>query len=244
MADSSAPASFEWVHSTTAILNEDVEVRTRIRKQAMKRAAAERRKRGNYGQHNLLQYEVFQTAQSDLIDKAFMTSAHPTGKVSQHNHNLAIVSRNKSSSIPASISQGGYELKSTENGFNILDLSVLTSADIGRASGQLFRKDSSQLLLLLRHRQSSYFTHVPARYGHSACLTDAINCVLSRMRQIISQAGDRLESTVMLSYTKALRSLQTALDSPIQRFDPEVLCATEILSIYEVSTSIHVSCNA
>jgi hypothetical protein len=41
---------------------------------------------------------------------------------------------------------------------------------------------------------------------------------------------------VLAYYIKALESLQKALDSPKQRFKPEVLCATEILALYEVNT--------
>jgi hypothetical protein len=35
---------------------------------------------------------------------------------------------------------------------------------------------------------------------------------------------------------KALDSLQKALDDPTERYKAEVLCATEILALYEVSS--------
>jgi len=45
---------------------------------------------------------------------------------------------------------------------------------------------------------------------------------------------ENLEAVVIASYVKALDSLQKALDCPKQRFKPEVLCATEILALYEL----------
>jgi hypothetical protein len=57
--------------------------------------------------------------------------------------------------------------------------------------------------------------------------------VISRARQIISP-NQNWEAAVITFYVKALDSLQKALDSPKERFKPEVLCATEILALYEV----------
>jgi len=57
--------------------------------------------------------------------------------------------------------------------------------------------------------------------------------VIVRSRQIISPEQE-WEHVVIASYLKALESLQKALDCPQQRYQPEVLCATEILSLYEL----------
>ncbi len=69
---------------------------------------------------------------------------------------------------------------------------------------------------------------------NSYCTDKAVaDCVMARARQIISPGGN-WEPIVIASYVKALDSLQKALDCPKQRYQPEVLCATEILSLYEL----------
>jgi len=80
----------------------------------------------------------------------------------------------------------------------------------------------------------SFVSYIPARYGEEACLTLATDCLLSKVREIVTPESSVYKPKVISSYVKALRSFQKAIDSPSQRFNPEVLCATQILALYEV----------
>jgi hypothetical protein len=137
-------------------------------------------------------------------------------------------------SLPASLSAKGYELTSMKSGFDILDLSTLATLHVGRAARAALSRDSYHLIHQLRsNKQWSYLSFLPSLYGHIQCLSDAADCVIARARQIISP-HENWEAAVITFYVKALDSLQRALDCPKQRFRPEVLCATEILALYEV----------
>lgn len=56
---------------------------------------------------------------------------------------------------------------------------------------------------------------------------------MARTKQIVSP-DKASERGVIRIYVTALRSLQAAVNDPEQRLKPEVLCATEILALYEV----------
>ncbi|KAL8762428.1 MAG: hypothetical protein Q9184_001556 [Pyrenodesmia sp. 2 TL-2023] len=86
---------------------------------------------------------------------------------------------------------------------------------------------------MIRSRQWSYFSYVPLRYGNTTSLDDAVCCVAARVRQWITNPG-RPTNRVLAHYARAVRSLQRALDDPSQRFHPDVLCATQILSIFQM----------
>ena len=65
-------------------------------------------------------------------------------------------------------------------------------------------------------------------------LTDATEFVVARVRQIVSPRNGKWEVAVLSIYGKALKNLQGAIGSPVERFELEVLCAREILALYEV----------
>ncbi|CZR57896.1 uncharacterized protein PAC_07785 [Phialocephala subalpina] len=136
--------------------------------------------------------------------------------------------------IPQCLSADGYELKSMKSDFDILDLSTLATLHIGRAVRAALAQNPYLLLNQLRtHKRWSYLSFLPTRYEHIKCLRDATDCVIARARQIITP-NRNWEAAVIAFYVRALDSLQKALDSPTQRYQPEVLCATEILALYEM----------
>ncbi|KAH8821418.1 hypothetical protein F5884DRAFT_745744 [Xylogone sp. PMI_703] len=252
---------FRFVNSTTAKVPQTLAVRALIRKQAMKQASITRRKNGSYGKHNLRQYPVFvqDSNGEDAKVKSQSTQSGGNGTVVRrqlrpkreeddsnrpsqdeivewYNSNL-LAKLAMSESIPATVSRKGYEEMSMKYGFNILDLSNLATFFVSRATGVVLSTDPSQLIHLLRYKQWSIFQYLPSRYEHTQCVKDATNCVVARVRQLISPPSHNLEATVLSSYVKALRSLQAALDSPKTRFKPEVLYATEILALYELLDS-------
>ncbi|EDO03568.1 hypothetical protein SS1G_06049 [Sclerotinia sclerotiorum 1980 UF-70] len=98
-------------------------------------------------------------------------------------------------------------------GFDILELSTLATLRVGRATRRTL-----------------------CRYGHSPCLSAAVDCVVARARQIISSPHNTKfwEPLVLAHYITVIETLKRALDSPKTRYKPEVLCATEILALYEL----------
>lgn len=133
-----------------------------------------------------------------------------------------------------SLSLSRYEWLRVKAGFDILNISPLTSLHIGRAAVEYFITDPSRLTQLLRYKQWSYLSYLPSRYGHGSCLDHATDCVVARLRQMVSPATHYDEARVVSLYVKALKSLQLALDDPSQCLQPETLCATELLTLFEV----------
>ena len=248
---------FQFINSTldNPIVPRDNSVRVTIRKQAMKKASAARRRDGNYGKHNLRQYPIFlydtdnpikpadapqQLNQAKAEEQADVETAKESAPAQEPHIKQSPDSISKVilyESIPRSLSARGYELTSMKSDFDINDLSTLSTLHINRAARAALSQNPYHLIYQLRsHKQSSYLSYLPSRYGQIPCLSDATDCVIARARQIISP-NRNWESAVISFYLKALNSLQKALDNPKQRFKPEVLCATEILALYEVCMS-------
>jgi hypothetical protein len=260
MSEKTPITEFQFVNSTidTPTVPQDLAIRALIRKQAMKKASAARRRDGNYGKHNLRQYPVFLFDQNNTIDgelaakvwdqgKDFQcdterparTNGHKDtrkNKKAEQNGDKTNVERwlAKHTSVPASLPARGYELTSIKSEFDILNLSTLATAHINRAGRAALSQNPYHLIHQLRSsKQQSYLSFLPSRYGQIPCLSDATDCVIARARQIINP-NRNWEATVISFYVKALDSLQRALDCPKLRYKPEVLCATEILALYEV----------
>lgn len=269
MAENPTKIEFQFVNSTinAPTVPRDLAIRALIRKQAMKKASAARRRDGNYGKHNLRQYPVFLFNQDnnsnvptvtdvkeqpiEYVDEKpispsqetkFVVEEHKTARRPKSERNSvdmqhALAKKALSTSLdglPGSLSAKGYELTSMRSDFDLLDLSTLASLHVGRAARAALSKNPYHLIYQLRsHKKFSYLSYLPSLYGHVPCLSDAADCVIARARQIISP-HENWEAAVITFYVKALDSLQKALDSPKQRYRPEVLCATEILSLYEL----------
>jgi hypothetical protein len=262
---------FHFVNSSihSPIVPQDKAVRTLIRKQAMKKASAARRRDGTYGKHNLRQLPVFIVNQDsgkewsqekhigtnnqyfvhvEEVNKHLNYTSEVKGEDDRRISNLTSASKSDSKSIaerqrllrrfglteiPRNLSAKGYESASIKSDFDILDLSTLATLHVGRAVRAALSQDPYNLVHQLRsQKKSSYLSFLPSRYENTPCLRDATNCVTARARLII-HPGKPWEAAVISFYVKALDSLQKALDCPKQRFQPEVLCATEILALYE-----------
>ena len=136
--------------------------------------------------------------------------------------------------IPMSMPNKGYDSMRVRYGFDILDLSSLTAFHVGRVTAQALTIEPSRLIGILQCQQWSYFSYLPGRYGNSSFLDDAVNCVAARVRQLISYPLGQLSGTILSLYSRALRSLQAVLDDPKLWMEPDVLCATEVLALFEV----------
>jgi len=118
--------------------------------------------------------------------------------------------------------------------FDVLDLSALTSFHAGRATAQALMHDPSRLIDVLRCKQWSYLSFLPSRFGHVDCLDDAARCLAAKARHQLLSPTNPPNVIVVSLYSRALASLQSALSDPDRFLQPDVLCATEILAIYEV----------
>ncbi|TVY65515.1 Uncharacterized protein LSUE1_G006332 [Lachnellula suecica] len=269
MAENPTNIEFQFVNSTinAPTVPRDLAIRALIRKQAMKKASAARRRDGNYGKHNLRQYPVFlidtenkngQTV-TEIKEQALPVeyirekaiSHYNAGKYTKEKEtprpNVTKAEKNTverqrllaklnltTEGVPGALSAKGYELTSMKSDFDILNLSTLATLHIGRAARAALSRNPYHLIYQLRsNKQSSYLSYLPSLYGHVPCLSDAADCVIARARQIVSP-HENWEAAVITFYVKALDSLQKALDCPKDRYKPEVLCATEILSLYEL----------
>lgn len=262
---------FQFVNSTVAdpAVPQDLAVRNLIRKQAMKKASAARKKDGNYGKHNLRQFPVFvcnpentpieptveivEVKDSPTHKKSISPPAHdviaalpPKPKDSRlHNQKKekGLLKRQQwlaklslAESLSTGMSAKGYELTSMKHDFNILELSTLATLHVGRFTRSELFSNPNHLIAQLRSKydpQFTYLSFLPSRYDQVGVLSDAADCVIARARYIVSP-NKVWESAVITFYVRALHSLQKALDDPKQRFSAEVLCATEILALYEL----------
>jgi hypothetical protein len=213
----------------------------------MKNAADTRRCGGNYGKHNLRQHPVFYQSNNDggaaeeIIDLEEYNNRTGFVEGSQSQTDQPNMKRNNvehgissRGSIPPKPSANGFELVTMKNNFNIVDLSTLATYHMGHATAEALSSDPLQLLRLLDFKQWSHMSYLPSLDGSSACLDDAINCIIARVRQVIAPNGETGEREVIRLYLMAIDSLQKALNSPSQRLAAHILCATEILALYEV----------
>lgn len=269
MATTHPTLEFQFVNSTitSPAVPQDADVRALIRKQAMRKASLARKRDGNYGKHNLRQYPVFIYEQDNGVSEVWGNAKKLETRSTRKDGNTkyttkttdVIIETNKScpeaevkfverprwpkrlaivKTIPPCLSAGGYELKSIQTDFDILDLSTLATLHIGRTVRGALSANPYQLVSQLRaYKRWSYLSFLPARYEHIQCLRDATDCVIARARQIICP-NKKWETFVISFYVRALDSLQKAIDGP-NRYQPEVLCATEILALYEVRSPRH-----
>ena len=88
--------------------------------------------------------------------------------------------------------------------------------------------------MILIEFSRSYLQFVPSRYGISDCVTAATNCVLGKVKSILAPQQFKRNETMLVLYSKALKTLQDAISDESSCLDADVLCATQLLSLHEV----------
>ncbi|KAL7929787.1 hypothetical protein V8C35DRAFT_314791 [Trichoderma chlorosporum] len=131
----------------------------------------------------------------------------------------------------------GLELLVKHQGLDPLDLSSLTTIHIGPIASALLQLNSSRLPGVLAYRQWSYFSFIPPRFGHVAALDDAFQCLITIAHSFLVPNYRQSDTVILQRYGKALQSLQKAVDEPNNRYSAEILCATGMLSIFELLNS-------
>lgn len=236
---SGASAGFEFVIQQTDQYGFSKETKTRIRRQAMKAVGEARRQSGVYGKSNLLQAppDLSRNAAPLGDMKSQPERKHEAaGKRGRWRVNMP-GKANKPLSPPPPMPLSGLEAVMRDHGLDIMDLSALTAIHIGPAASQIFATQPANLPRIMARPQTAYFRGAQARYGHYPCLDDAIVCLAGKAQYILSDNPRISVEKVISSYSRAIKSLQIALRDPKRWLDPEVLCATEMLALVEVSIS-------
>lgn len=116
------------------------------------------------------------------------------------------------------------------------DLASLASLEVGRFTGQRLIERPRGIAHFLRGTTWSYCHYVPSYYAQSILVRTATDCVIAKVKHLLlSEAADSdWEALAVASYSKALSELQEAISSTSQCPTVEALCATQILSLYEV----------
>lgn len=138
--------------------------------------------------------------------------------------------------IPNMMPFSGLDLLVSAYGIYPHDLSSLTTVHHNVVVGDIIRGKPSEARNLFFQRgeeDESFFAFVGQRYGHSECLDAALRCLFSKAKSVLVPDNPIPEATILSQYGYALSCLQTAVDSPSWAA-PEVLCATNVMAIFEV----------
>ncbi|KAL8736409.1 MAG: hypothetical protein Q9166_000201 [cf. Caloplaca sp. 2 TL-2023] len=252
--------SLTWINSSDGMKPKNPKIRTLIRKQAMSKAAAARKRSRQWGKQNSCQSfaylngcehegwkaencnpqddnvepNVTDIESLDSIESMVRLPIPTTSELAIRGvHRLHMSSEDW---IPASPPSTGYEAMRIRFDFDVIDLSGLTSIHVGRTTAQHLHDKPARLLEVLQCKKWSYFDYLPSRFGQTRCLDEAICCVAALVRQWLTAPG-RPNHVALEAYSKAVGSLQVALNDPSLCRHPDVLCATEILSIFELLDS-------
>ncbi len=109
--------------------------------------------------------------------------------------------------------------------------------NIGYTSEE-YKMHESSFLLSLTERVSPYIFELPARAGHSPVLDGAVKCVAAALRWHSSSADppeQDLPTALLILYGQVVQMLRRTLEDPERSRDAEVLCATQLMCIFEVS---------
>jgi hypothetical protein len=133
------------------------------------------------------------------------------------------------------VSTTTYPSMLARRNLEFLDLSLLASIHIGRNTGQKLLETPMNISHFLKGRAWSYFRFVPFYYDQCELIHNATDCIVARVRCLLTPNDGNLESLAVSSYSNALSHLQRALNSAKQNPTAQILCATQILGLYEVS---------
>lgn len=215
------------------------ETRVKVRSHAMRATAASRRKNIAWGKRNLRQLPADlvineatraatvasnEKAYTDVIDSASQTVA------------LSVLPGHFSwaTNISPNMPLSGLELLAAEIGIHVLDLSALTEIQCGWTACAILASQRSCISGLVSRRQPSYLYCVASRYGYNPYLDEALRCVAIRAKRVLAPSCQAFEESESRQYASALHGLQVAIDSVEERNRPEVLCAINLLSLFEV----------
>ncbi|POS79932.1 hypothetical protein DHEL01_v201675 [Diaporthe helianthi] len=129
-----------------------------------------------------------------------------------------------------------YEATRVIYNFDITALESFINVDLPIIGYNLIIQDCLQHsgALLRNGDSSSFLAHLPARYGSSPFLDDAVHCVAARAAQMLGRS--KASTSPSLLYGKALRSLNRGIQAGSWA---DVYCATRLFVLYELISDMH-----
>lgn len=85
-----------------------------------------------------------------------------------------------------------------------------------------------------------YFFHIPSRIGHNDGLDSAVKCICKSHSMFLKHVPRDMNFMRSL-YLDAIGHLQDALGRPNAEYNPEILCASMLLRLFEVVSSTNVA---
>lgn len=252
-------ADFPFIVSNGPKVPKDPALRTLIRKQAMKDVGIARKKRGrlNVRQEPVRVQEETSGSNTSIDSTAGSSSDSTPATLDACDDTVTSIDDDRT--VPADdpldeetlewLSEQtwmmpfhgspitGYEQLRMKYNFDIRDLSILTSFNVGKNTLMAISANPKLLETLFGSQIQSYLQYVPSRYGHKPFLTDVIDCLLAKVHSRLQPPSRSCDTIVMQKYAKALGSLQTAVAGEESSLDPDLLCAIQMLSLHEVLTT-------
>jgi hypothetical protein len=231
------------------------ETKTQIRSHAMKAVSAQRRQTGRQTKTNLLQlppdvepdcYHASQTRPGGSPRKSTLIPQDQQKRSSGKRRKAAAAAKDPEHMSPllalsAAMPASGIQKIIQEYGIDLVDLSALTHVHIGAVAAARFASDPVSLPRLLACRQESYLDHLYPRYGHTPALDDALKCLLMKAQQVLgTQQRVSSPAKIWSAYSRAIISLQESLRDANSWNAPDLLCAAEMLSLFEVAIPLYI----
>lgn len=258
---------FEFIVTRGPQIPDDPQVRTIIRKQAMRDAAIERKKRASSGRASSMKYRVLDsgtdvstrtvalspTASEGLASLGTRTGPRSSqqgraGSATEMTAFRGVIRFDHSTTstacfeeyqivppLPTANLTNGYEALRSKYRFDITDLCLLTNFYISQGTMSAMARNSDLLATILGKQTSSYLQFVPSRYGHKPYLTAVVDCLVAKAHSILHPHDTKMSARVLMLYGQALRAVQTAVSDGEASRDADLLCAVQMLSLYEVS---------
>jgi hypothetical protein len=227
----SSPTTLVWVESITSDRLSD---RSRVKRDVMQKVARRRERQRRNKHPNKGQLPAFLIDTLDKIPTEEQSESESQCFSDKFSHSDELHSFLSIERLQASPSS--YSTLLAKYNLCIVDLSYLASLEVGRYTGMRLLERPKNITNFLSGRNWSYLRHVPLLYEQSTIVRNATDCVVARVRWLLQEDsyGSKWESLAISSYAKALSTLQKAMTSTPNGITNEVLCATEILGLYEV----------
>lgn len=243
---SSKASDLIWIDSCTPGEPSD---RSRNRRDVMRKVALRRKRGPNRPHPNSRQLPVFvQDDECNCIPGSQLQTVKPNrtrnfdyGSLLQSvasipdddeppdSRSWAGLRQTRSPAIPSQLVPAGCSLE-------FADFSLLASPIVGRYTGQRLLENPKNLRYFLGGKNWSYCTYITSSSNQSDLVRYSIDCVVAQVWSFLTSDLKALQRIALSCYSKALSTLQSAINScsvPTM----EVLCATQILGLYEVSSN-------
>jgi len=211
-------------------------IRQQIRKQAMRNVALERKRRGGYGQRNVGQYPIFVSRGDPILFDPESTTDDEVDIATFHVR-ICEASYRWHTLMPAKMPPSLFDKLRSDLDFDVRLLSHLTSVLFGRIAARNLSAQPDLIAHILVGSRWSYLNFLPIRCEENQLLRDVCFCVTARCRQLLRNQSATSEPAILRAYCIALQRLQSAITDANQCLEPDVLCAVELLGVFEVSLS-------